>query len=82
MIVELNEAKAWSAEATSDLEIRVLSGTVWVTQEADPVDHILAGDEVFVARRHGRVAMQSLTPARVEVASAAPHHHEPTARAA
>jgi len=82
MIVELNESKTWSAEATSALELRVLAGTVWVTQEADPEDHILGRDEVFVAHRHGRVAIQSLSPARVEVAAVAPPHHGPIARAA
>jgi Protein of unknown function (DUF2917) len=83
MRVDLNESKTWSAKVHgTGLEIRVLAGTVWVTQESDREDHILGRGEVFVAHRHGRVAMQSLTPARVEVAPLAPEHLGPTAKAA
>lgn len=71
MIVELNESKTWSAQVErAGMEVRVLAGTVWVTQEKDPEDHILQASGVFVTHQAGRVAIQSLTPARLEVAGA------------
>ena len=71
MIVELSEAKAWSSEVDpSGLEIRVLSGTVWLTQEGDGEDRVLGPEATFVAERGGRVAIQSLTRARVEIDAA------------
>lgn len=71
MIVELNEAKAWSSEVAQEgLEIKVLSGTIWLTQEGDGEDRILGPAAAFVTDRSGRVAIQSLTRARVEVAAA------------
>jgi Protein of unknown function (DUF2917) len=81
MIFELNEARTWSAQvAGAGMEVRVLAGTVWVTQEKDPEDHIVQASGVFVTDRPGRVAIQSLTPARLEVAEAR-HVHGPLATA-
>jgi hypothetical protein len=82
MIIELNETGTWSAAVEhSGLELRVRRGTVWVTQEGDPEDHVLEAGGAFVTTRPGRVAIQSLTPARLEVAGA--HHvHGPLAAAA
>jgi hypothetical protein len=69
MTVELSESRTWSAEVEPNgLELRVLGGTVWVTQEADPEDHVLGATGRFVTYRAGRVAIQALTPASVEVA--------------
>lgn len=82
MIVELTETKAWSSEVEpGGLEIRVLSGTVWLTQEGDGEDRILGPSSTFETERTGRVALQSLTPARLEVG---PAHaaHAPLAAAA
>jgi hypothetical protein len=83
MIVELSGSKAWSAEADgAPLEVRVLAGAVWLTQEADPADHVLERGASFTSRPHGRVALQPLAPARVEVAPVAHGRYEPAARAA
>lgn len=68
MIVELSESRAWSTEvAGAGVELRVLAGTVWVTQEKDPEDHVLEASGVFVTDRAGRLAIQSLTASRIEV---------------
>jgi hypothetical protein len=81
MIVELNETGTWSADvANAGMEIRVLDGSIWVTQEADPEDHIVGAAGRFVTSHRGRVAIQSLTPARLEVAGAR-HAHGPRAAA-
>ncbi|HTN54397.1 MAG TPA: DUF2917 domain-containing protein [Anaeromyxobacter sp.] len=68
MQLELRESKTWSGPAGREgLRVRVSSGTVWVTQEADPEDHVLAGPGVFDTRPRGRVVVYALTPATVEV---------------
>lgn len=68
MIVELNEAEAWSTEVEgAGLELRVMSGTAWVTQEGDGEDHVVRASGVFITDRGGRVAIQALTPVRVAV---------------
>ena len=65
----LATAEAWSTEAHgTGLEIHVLTGTVWVTQESDPEDHVLQAPATFVTHQHGRVAMQAFADAEVQVA--------------
>ncbi len=66
--LELNESKTWSGAAGRDgIQVRVSAGTVWVTQESDPEDHVLAAPCVFDSRPGGRVVVYALTPASVEV---------------
>lgn len=47
--------------------VRCLGGTLWVTQEGDPEDHILSVGEVFTVSRAGRVVVEGLTPALYRV---------------
>jgi DNA-binding PucR family transcriptional regulator len=69
MTKHLAAAEAWSTELNHhhQVEIRVLAGTIWVTQESDPVDHVLEAPAVFTTDHAGRVAMQALTAADVAV---------------
>jgi Protein of unknown function (DUF2917) len=69
----LTRSEAWStAVHGAGMEIRVLAGSVWLTQEADPEDHVLVAPAVFTTRHRGRVAMEALTPADVAVGELAP----------
>ncbi len=73
----LEPDRTWSGRARAEgLEVRCLAGTVWVTVEGDPEDHVLAAGEVFVACRAGRVAMMAFEPARVRVASCVTRHRD------
>lgn len=45
----------------------VHDGTVWVTQEGDPADRLLAAGERFVADRDGVAVLQALDDARLTV---------------
>ena len=69
MTKHLAVAEAWSTELNHHhhVEIHVLAGTIWVTQESDPVDHVLEAPAVFTTDHAGRVAMQALTAADVAV---------------
>lgn len=73
IVVELNEAEAWSTQIeTAGVELRVLSGTAWVTQQGDGDDHVVVAPGAFVTDRGGRVAIQALTPVRVAFRAAVP----------
>ncbi len=86
MTIDLSQSQTWSAEVgQAGLEVRVTSGEVWITRERDPEDHVVAAGEAFESGLRGRLAIQALTPARLEVAPlrrAAGLHRERLAHAA
>lgn len=47
--------------------IAVFDGDVWITQEADPQDHVLAAGESFAFDRTGSAIAQALSNARLLV---------------
>ena len=66
--INLTESAVWSTEINhGGVEIHVLAGTAWVTQEADPEDHVLVAPAVFTAQRRGRLVMAALAPTIVQV---------------
>jgi len=72
MTKHLTESEAWSTELPrTGVEFHVLTGTVWVTQESDPEDHILVGPATFTSDRRGRLAVMGLTAADVQFEGAA-----------
>lgn len=54
--------------------VRVVSGSVWITQEGRLRDHIVHSGGCLALDRHGRIVIQALTRsgARVRIADAAP----------
>jgi hypothetical protein len=65
-VLELADSHAWSAEVgRAGIVIRLLSGTVWLTREGDPEDHVLSAPAVFTSSRRGRLALVALGPARL-----------------
>ncbi len=68
MIVTLEAGEAWSTVVGAEgLLVRVAGGEVWLTREGDPDDHVVAAPQAFRSARRGRLAVQALTPARLEV---------------
>lgn len=63
--VDLREGQAWSARTPEGSRLRLLWGRVWLTQEGDARDRILAPGEVFRPDRAGRVAVQAFRDARL-----------------
>jgi hypothetical protein len=64
--IVLEEDETWSFEASNPgLELRCLSGEVWVTMERDPQDHVLAAGASFSTPHEGRIAMMALRPTRL-----------------
>lgn len=73
MKLALQNSQAWSVPVGHEgFEVHVNTGTVLVTREGDPEDHVLVAPEAFTSHAHGRLAIWALTPAEVEV-HAGPH---------
>jgi hypothetical protein len=65
-VLELADSHAWSAEVgRAGIVVRLLSGTIWLTREGDPEDHVLSAPAVFTSARRGRLALVALGPARL-----------------
>ncbi len=47
------------------LRIIARRGTVWVTEEGDPVDHIVGPGDALIVAHPGRTVVQALQPAWV-----------------
>ena len=64
-LVALPEMGSWSTWLRSPrVELRCRSGELWITQEGDPEDHLLAAPDRFVTSRRGRLGVTGLTEAR------------------
>ena len=60
--VELGRGAVTRFEAASQgLRIRVLEGTLWITQTGDSTDHLIAAGEVFATDHPGRVVAEALS---------------------
>ncbi len=69
----LEENKTWSTRVLGpSVEVSCLSGTVWVTREGDPEDHVLSEGATFLTSRKGRLAMMAFRPARIRVVRRCP----------
>jgi len=68
MVIDLDAAEAWSTVVGAEgLLVRVAAGEVWLTREGDTEDHVLGAPFAFRSERRGRLAVQALGPARLEV---------------
>ena len=75
MMLELSLSQAWSTVVgRAGVVVRVRSGTVWLTREGDPEDHLLGEGQALESGRRGRLAVLALTPARLELAEPASVH--------
>jgi hypothetical protein len=69
LLLQLPSGTAWSAAVGGrGVAVAVESGTVWITREGDPCDHVVESPSVFASDRRGRLGVQALTSARVRIA--------------
>lgn len=47
--------------AQTNMEVRCLSGALWLTQEGDSVDYFLKADETFRPQPAGRIVVQAMS---------------------
>jgi nicotinic acid mononucleotide adenylyltransferase len=65
----LEQGSLWSYQAHGErLRLSCDEGSVWLTREGDPVDHVLASGKALQVEGHGRVVVQALRPARLRLA--------------
>jgi hypothetical protein len=70
-VLELETGQVMTLLDAEGARIVPREGSVWVTQEGDRADHIVAVGEAMVVLRPGRTVVQALRPARVEIVEAA-----------
>ena len=62
-VLALEPGQVMTLEDAAGTRIEARSGTVWVTEEGDSVDHIVAPGETLVVTHDGRTLVQALKPA-------------------
>jgi ferric-dicitrate binding protein FerR (iron transport regulator) len=69
-VVELDVSRAWSARRRSGpVRVEVLDGTVHLTVEGDPADHVLQAGDAFEGPQRRWVVAAGLSPSQVRVSS-------------
>jgi nicotinic acid mononucleotide adenylyltransferase len=64
----LAQGALWSHQSRGQgLKFTCDEGSVWLTREGDPVDHVLAPGETLQLDGRGRVVVQALQPARLHL---------------
>jgi hypothetical protein len=79
-VVSLEAGQVLTLEDAAGFRIQARTGTVWVTEEDDPRDHIIGPGDALVIERPGRTVVQALAPAWVCIHEAAAN--DPTQTAA
>ncbi|HUI99606.1 MAG TPA: DUF2917 domain-containing protein [Usitatibacter sp.] len=69
-VLELAEGQVVTLVDAEGTRILPQRGQVWITQEGDREDHIVAAGETLVVVRPGRTIVQALEPARVAIREA------------
>src|SRR5688500_4914489 len=58
--IDVRSGRAASVNVRAGAAVRVVSGTVWLTQEGDVRDHCVPAGMTFVADRAGRVVLTAI----------------------
>ena len=66
-VLELAEGQVVTLVDAEGTRILPQRGQVWITQEGDREDHIVAAGEALVVLRPGRTIVQALEPTRVAI---------------
>lgn len=70
-LLQLAAGDVFSFDAGTDRGVVVLSGQVWITQEGDSADYVLAAGDTFTCDRAGVVVVEALTSAWFTVTATA-----------
>ena len=66
-ILSLETGQVVTLDDAAGYRISARSGTVWVTEEGRPHDHIVEGGDSIVVARDGRTVVQALAPSVVAI---------------
>ncbi len=71
-LLRLAAGEMFSFDASPGENLVVFDGKVWITQEGDLGDYVLATGETFACDRSGRALVEALVPTRLAVLADAP----------
>jgi hypothetical protein len=71
--IDLGYEQLLMFESRPGARVRVLYGSVWLTEEGLPHDTIVGGGDEVALRARGAALLESLAPACVEIVEDAPH---------
>ena len=66
-ILSLETGQVLTLDDAAGRGISARSGTVWVTEEGRPHDHIVEGGDSIIVARDGRTVVQALAPSVVAI---------------
>ena len=67
-VVELRAGQLWRADGNNCWRaIMCREGVIWITQNGDVQDHVITAGEMFLVSQPGKVIVQALIDARMEV---------------
>lgn len=66
-VLTLAAGQYFSLEDACGTRIEPFEGTLWITEEGEPRDFVVAAGEAFVVARPGRTIVQALEASRVEL---------------
>ena len=65
--LRLSNGAVASFGPSTPIQVRVIDGQLWITQEGDPRDVIVRPGMSYLSARHGKVVVQALDRATIEV---------------
>ncbi len=78
-VLTLRTGEVLTLDDAKGLRIDARVGTVWVTEENDYEDHIVAAGDALVIDKPGRTVVQALAPAWISIRDAAANDFTQTA---
>ena len=76
-VLALAAGQVLTLDDAAGLRILARSGTVWVTEEGDPRDHIVRPGDTLIVARGGRTVVQAIDPAWISLADGIPAANDP-----
>ena len=71
-VLALAAGQVLTLDNAEGLRILARSGTVWITEEGNPRDHIVRAGDTLIVARGGRTVVQAIDPAWISLAEGAP----------
>ena len=82
MEMRIGEGEVLTIDDAVGYRIHAREGTVWVTEEDDLQDHIVAAGEALTIAHEGRTVVQALAPSWISIRETAVPANDPTQTAA
>ena len=76
-MLALAEGQVLTLDDAAGLRILARSGTVWITEEGSPRDHIVRAGDTLIVARGGRTVVQAIAAAWVSLAEGEPAANDP-----